>query len=69
MHIDFQPIQLARILQDQTNAGVQEGQLAQPVFQRLVAVIFNTVNDPLLGPILVIVDLDREAAIGYGLRL
>jgi hypothetical protein len=37
--------------------------------QRLAAVIFNTVNDPLLGPILVIVDPELEAAVGYGLRL
>ena len=37
--------------------------------QTLVAVIFNTVNDPLLGPILVIVDPDSESAVGYGLRL
>ena len=37
--------------------------------QRLAAVIFNTVNDPLLGPILVIVVPELEAAVGYGLRL
>jgi len=37
--------------------------------QQLVAVIFNTVNDSLLGPILVIVDPNSEIAVGFAARL
>ena len=36
--------------------------------QLLVAVIFNTVNDPLLGPILVIIDPNTETAVGFAAR-
>jgi hypothetical protein len=38
-------------------------------YQRLAAVIFNTVNDSLLGPIMVIIDPNSELAVGYAARL
>jgi hypothetical protein len=37
--------------------------------QNLVSVTFNTVDDSLLGPIVVIVDTNSEKAIGFLLRL
>ena len=37
--------------------------------QNLTAVIFNTINDSLLGPIIVVIDPVSESAVGSVLRL
>ena len=37
--------------------------------QTLITVLFNTVDDPLLGPIIVVIDPEAKVVVGYVLRI
>ena len=37
--------------------------------QTLITVLFNTVDDPLLGPIIVVIDPEAKVVAGYVLRM